>query len=216
MALPRAIASTFRAVNSPASQELIPADYFRRLQPEEIFPDFHPETPVEIDVGCGDGAFLIGMARQFPGRNFLGLERLLGRVRKVCRKAEQHNLTNVKVLRLESSYALGWLLPPQVASRIHLLFPDPWPKKRHHRHRFVNLENLAAIQRTLRPEGEFLFKTDHEEYFHAACEVVDASPLFRRIEWLRPDEFYPETDFERQWRSEGKSIHAARWSRTEA
>lgn len=189
--------------------QLIPADYFRHLQPEEIFPQ--ADRPLEIDVGCGDGTFLMEMAAHFPGRNFLGIERLLGRVEKICRKSARRKLTNLRVLRMESSYALGWLLPASSADRLHLLFPDPWPKKRHTHNRFLNSENLPHLHQVLKPTGEFLFKTDHEDYFQAATELIDASPLFERVAWLEAAEFYPQTDFEGIWLAEGKSIYCARY-----
>lgn len=189
--------------------ELIPADYFRHLKPEEIFPE--TDRPLEVDVGCGDGTFLMEMSAHFKERNFLGIERLLGRVDKICRKSKRRNLTNLRVLRMESSYALGWLLPEQCATRVHLLFPDPWPKKRHEHNRFINTENLPCLHRVLKPEGQFLFKTDHEDYYLAATELIDASPLFKRIPWLDETEFYPQTDFEGIWLNEGKSIFSARY-----
>jgi tRNA (guanine-N7-)-methyltransferase len=194
--------------------EYIPPDYFRRLRHEEIFPDC--TRPLQIDVGCGDGGFLMQMASHYPGQDFFGLERLAGRVDKIDRKSRRRGLTNAKVLRLESSYALAWLLPQGCATRVHLLFPDPWPKKRHAKNRFVQDENIQAIHQVLRQGGEFLFKTDHEDYFIEATAAVDASPLFRRIEWLGPEDFYAQTDFEQQWESQGKSIHAARWIRVDS
>ncbi|MES2705595.1 MAG: tRNA (guanosine(46)-N7)-methyltransferase TrmB [Verrucomicrobiota bacterium] len=194
---------------TPETVELVPADYFRGLTREEIFPD--ASRPLELDVGCGDGTFLLEMAARFPERDFLGLERLGGRVKKICRRAARLGLANVRVLSLESSYALGWLLPHACATRLHLLFPDPWPKKRHARHRFVHPENLTAIHRALAEKGQFLFKTDHPEYFDEATAAVDESPLFSRLPWLDDAEFYPVTDFEQQWLGEGKLIQAARW-----
>lgn len=194
---------------TPQQVELLPGDYFRVLEREEIFPD--PSRPLELDVGCGDGTFLLSMAARYPERDFLGIERLNGRVSKICRRAARLGLRNVRVLSLESSYALGWLLPAGCASRLHLLFPDPWPKKRHAHHRFVHPENLSAIHRALADGGEFLFKTDHPEYFDEAIAAVDPSPLFTRLAWLDEAEFYPITDFEQQWMDEGKLIQAARW-----
>ena len=194
--------------------ELLPTDYFRTLTPEEMFP--HPQRPLEVDVGCGDGTFLLEMAAQFPERNFLGIERLLGRVRKICRKAARRQLLNLRVLRLESSYALGYLLPAASATRIHLLFPDPWPKKRHAHNRFIQPESLTHLHQALRTEGDFLFKTDHAEYFEESTALLDASPLFTRAPWISEAEFYPQTDFEQQWLAEGKSIQAARWVKARA
>lgn len=189
--------------------ELIPSDYFRRLQREEIFPDL--SRHLELDVGCGDGTFLLQMAAHFPDRDFLGIERLGGRVNKIVRNARKAGLTNVRVLCLESAYSLEWLLPAACATRLHLLFPDPWPKKKHAARRFMQPENLDVLRRVLVAEGEFLFKTDHAAYFEEATANADASPLFRRIDWLGAGEFYPVTDFESLWLSQGCTINAARW-----
>ena len=189
--------------------ELIPADYFKVLPRETIFPD--TTRPLELDVGCGDGTFLLQMAQHFPERDFLGIERLGGRVSKICRKASRLGLTNLRVLCLESSYSLRWLLPAACASRLHLLFPDPWPKKKPAARRFIQPQNLAAIHRMIASGGQFLFKTDHPDYFAEATEVVDASPMFTRTDWLEPGSFYPITDFEELWLSQGCTINAARW-----
>jgi tRNA (guanine-N7-)-methyltransferase len=200
-----------RQIPDAPAVELIPEDYFRHLRRAEIFPD--TARPLELDVGCGDGSFLLDMAQRYPERDFLGIERLGGRVKKICRRAIRTGLTNVRVLCLESTYALGWLLPDACASRLHLLFPDPWPKKRHANRRFVQPDNLTALHRVLAPGGELLFKTDHPDYFASAVEAMDASPLFRRAAWLPATEFYPQTDFETLWISEGRVIHAARWKK---
>lgn len=190
----------------------VPSDYFRRLRLEEVFGDA-AEKPFEVDLGSGDGTFLVEMAARFPERNFLGVERLLGRVRKICRKAARRDLKNLKVLRLESAYTVEWLLPENSVSRLHLLFPDPWPKKKHHRRRLVNAEFLGGVAAALLPEGAFLFKTDDDDYFEAAREEVAGSGLFTGREWLDSGEFYSETDFERQWRAEGKAIHRHHWTK---
>ena len=92
-----------------ADYELFPADYFAPLDLAQIFPC---PAPLEIDIGCGDGAFLVAQAERFPERNFLGLEKLAGRVWRGCKKASRLGLTNVRFLRIESSYALQYLLPP--------------------------------------------------------------------------------------------------------
>ena len=189
--------------------ELVPEDYFRELRREEIFPDV--SRPLEIDAGCGDGTFLMEMAAHYPERDFLGIERLGGRVSSIVRKCRRRGLTNVRVLCLETGYSLRWLLPAGCAARLHLLFPDPWPKARHAERRFMQPENLAALHRVIRPGGEVLFKTYHEAHFDAATEAVDASPLFSRTPWLDAEEFYPITDFEQLWLSQGCRIQGARW-----
>jgi tRNA (guanine-N7-)-methyltransferase len=183
--------------------EFVPADYFRELGRGEICRD---GRPLEVDLGCGDGSFLMEMASHHPERDFLGVERLLGRVRKVCRKMTRRRLENARVLRLESRYVVEWLLPEAAVSRLHLLCPDPWPKLRHHRRRLVQVEFLAAVRLALVPGGEFLFMTDHEEYFQWACERVDEFGKFERLEWTEDAFFYPKTDFQQLWESEGKTM----------
>lgn len=197
----------------PEPGEFMPTDFFRQHSSSEIFGN---DKPLEIDLGCGDGSFLIEMAKHYPDRNFLGVERLLGRVRGVCKRIQELGLTNVKVLRLESQYTLEYLLEPRSVSRLHLLCPDPWPKARHHKRRLVQQEFLHILHKALKPSGEFLFKTDHPEYYEWVLEQLGefnhANPdsPFTRQPW--PEEegqggfFYPKTDFERLWETAGKKI----------
>ncbi|MCB1079366.1 MAG: tRNA (guanosine(46)-N7)-methyltransferase TrmB [Verrucomicrobiae bacterium] len=194
----------------PFPHELYPDDWFRTVTVEQIFPD-RPDAFTEIDLGCGDGGFLLAMAREYPERNFLGVERLLGRVRKVCRDIGRAELTNVRALRLETGYALNYLLPTALADRVHLLFPDPWPKRKPLSRRLMcQPAFLRSVHGLLKPGGEFLFKTDHEGYFDAAVATLRSIDFFERIDW--PDEafFYPVTDFERLWRAEGRKIQGIR------
>lgn len=187
--------------------EYVPEDYFKRQTLSGIF---SREAPTEIDLGCGDGSFLIQMAVQYPERNFLGVERLLGRVQKVCKKAYRAGLSNVKVLRLESLYAVEWLLPKEAFSRIHLICPDPWPKEKHHKHRIMQEPFFQAVHDLLTPDGEFLFRTDHEEYYEWAVERMKAFPSFHTIPWEEEDFFYPKSDFQLQWEAEGKCLYNLR------
>ena len=137
----------FNVLPRPAmAGEFVPEDYFRQLGRDEIC---RGGRPLEVDLGCGDGSFLMEMAREFPERDFLGVERLLGRVRKVCKKLTRRRLENVRVLRLDSRYVVEWLLPDDGVSRLHLLCPDPWPKLRHNRRRLVQAEFLEAVRRVL-------------------------------------------------------------------
>lgn len=201
-----------RLARIPERQEFVPDDYFRRLEAGEIV---KAGRPLEIDLGCGDGKFLLEMADKYPERDFLGVERLLGRVRKVCKNVGKRGLGNVRVLRLESRYTVEWLLPRASVSRLHLLCPDPWPKQRHHRRRLIQGDFLQAIWDLLEPGGEFLFKTDHPEYFHWAEEKVTAFGKFERLEWPEDAFFYPKTDFQLLWESQGKSLQGL-WLRKAA
>src|SRR5258708_39169092 len=156
-------ASTDLSARSGEQLEIIPTDILESLSFAAIFEN---ERPVEIDLGSGSGRFLIEAARQYPERNFFGVERLLGRVRKTLRSASQLGLTNVRVLRLEIDYTIRFLLSPRSFSRLHLSFPDPWPKRRHSRRRLVDEGFLTASASALAIGGELLINTVHAAYFH--------------------------------------------------
>lgn len=213
--------TTAQCARPPEACEYMPDDFFRRHSAADIFSNGNPDLPLEIDLGCGDGTFLLEMAKHYPERNFLGVERLLGRVRGVCRGIEELGLKNAKVLRLESSYTLEWLLEKESVSRLHLLCPDPWPKARHHKRRLVQQHFLSCLHNVLSPTGEFLFKTDHPDYYEWVCEEMETFGKFTPLPWLGdgsddagPDAFfYPKTDFQKLWESQGKTIHQLRFKK---
>ena len=185
-----------------AAAEIIPESYFQVLNLDSVFPR---EGPIEVDLGCGDGSFLVELARRHPERNFLGLERLLGRVRSGSRKIAHGKLENARVLRIENSYAVAYLLPPNSVSAFYLLFPDPWPKRRHQRRRIVTEEFLEAIYRALVPEGSFVIATDEREYFEEIRRKAEQIGNFA----VQPTgEFaLPPTTFEKHFLRRGLEIH---------
>jgi tRNA (guanine-N7-)-methyltransferase len=185
--------------------EVFPADLCQPLLLREIFKN---DRPVEIDLGSGSGKFLVEAGRRYPERNFLGIERLLGRVRKTRRKACQLSLANVRVLRVEIDYAVKYLLPPGSVSRFHLSFPDPWPKRRHHSRRLVDEEFFVAIATALESAGELWVKTDHADYFRwIEKNVIVVSSVFNEAPW---EDGYPNTDFEETFAAENTPIHRLR------
>jgi len=181
----------------------VPPSWFQLLDWDLVFGN---TNPIEIDLGCGDGTFLVNRAANCPERNFLGVERLLGRIQKVDRKAQRLRLTNVRGLRIESGYAVNFLFPPATVSIQHILFPDPWPKKRHHKRRLFQPEFVIALAKTLVPHGEVRFATDHAEYFGEAVSVFRACSGWEEFALPVPgaDEM---TDFEKEFVGQGKPIH---------
>jgi tRNA (guanine-N7-)-methyltransferase len=182
--------------------EYVPADYFSPIDLSQVFPS---QAPLELDLGCGDGSFLVAMARDNPGRNYLGTERLIGRVRNTCRKAMRGELTNIRLLRVESAYVVKHLLPPASASRIYILFPDPWPKRRHWPRRLLQPEFLEAASRALVPGGQLCIKTDDADYFAAITKTASRFNIFAPSPWT---EDVPQTDFERHYATQGKPIYS--------
>ena len=155
--------------------EIVPASYFTPLDLEAIY---GRSAPIEVDLGCGDGSFLVEIAAANPARDFLGIERLLGRVRRAHRKITQRELTNARVLRVETSYAVRRMLPPGSVAFFHLMFPDPWPKRRHWRRRVVTEYFFASIYRALAPHGLLRIATDQIVYFQEIERLAGQSTQF--------------------------------------
>ena len=144
-----------------------------RLDLEKIF---GRQAASHVDLGCGDGSFLCALAQRMPDKNFLGIERLLNRVRISARKAAA--LDNVRLLRMESFYAVRYLLPAESVERFYLLFPDPWPKRRHHRRRIVTPEFLGSIHAALEKNGSMYIATDDVDYFGKIRDIAESSSGF--------------------------------------
>jgi tRNA (guanine-N7-)-methyltransferase len=183
-----------------------------RLDLEKLFSH---ARPLEVELGCGDASFLVEYARRHPERNFIGVERLLGRLRKLDRKGRRAGLTNLRGVHIESSYFLEYLLPAHSVSALHIYFPDPWPKKKHHKHRLIN-ERFPAIARAALTRGGVVYlRTDDEDYFQQMTEVFGANQEFQQIE--TPTKLAELlTDFEREFQTGGiKTLRAAYQSKAE-
>ena len=176
------------------------------LDLEELFPVLQP---LEVELGCGDASFLVEYARRHPERNFIGVERLLGRIRKLDRKGCRAGLTNLRGVQIESAYFLQYLLPPRAASALHVYFPDPWPKKKHHKHRLINEGFPRLAQGALAPGGVVFLRTDDRDYFSQMTEVFGTSKEFQKVE--TPSELLAlPTDFEREFQARGvQTLRAA-------
>jgi tRNA (guanine-N7-)-methyltransferase len=172
------------------------------VKPLELAQIFPSTQPLEVELGCGDASFLVNYAQKNPQSNFIGVERLLGRIQKLDKKGRRAELNNLRGVRIESAYFLQYLLPPKSASALHIYFPDPWPKKKHRRHRIIN-DNFPALARSaLASGGKVYLRTDDADYFSQMIEVFAASKEFQKIE--TPVELAEVlTDFEREFNARG-------------
>ena len=180
--------------------ELVPETYFAPL---DLLVTFGRKAPLQVDLGCGDGSFLCQLASQNPNHNFLGLEKMASRVAKTCRKSA--DLENVRVINVESAYAVRYLLPEASVQTFYLLFPDPWPKRRHHRRRIMTPDFLDAIHRALTDDGIFRIATDEREYFHRIRLIAEKHSGFRIVDIA--DDQLPSTQFQRRFAAVGAPIY---------
>lgn len=186
-----------------------PASYVARLDLEQMF---GRQAPLEVELGSGDGGFLAQWAALHPPINFIGVERLLGRLRKLDKKGRRAGLTNLRLLRIEASYCLTWLLPANSVQALHVYFPDPWPKRRHWKHRLVNAAFGQAAAAALVPGGKVFFRTDSPDYLAQIQSVFGASPVFVPTD-TPPELAAVPTDFEKDYRARGVPILYAAYRR---
>ena len=185
-----------RTIPSPAKGETLAlADYFDLSR------------SIEIDVGCGKGRFLLARARAFPETQFLGIERLDARVARIDVTSRRENLTNICTLKMDAVCALDALSSDSIAAA-YFFFPDPWPKRRHHKYRLFTPPFADALHRILKSGGLLHVATDQLDYHARMKTLLDADTRFTPIPAFErtPDEY---TDFEIIFRSSGKPIGAS-------
>ena len=178
-------------------EPLVPASVFRQRQ------------PLQVELGCGDASFLVEWAHNHSNVNFIGVERLLGRIQKLDRKGRRLGLANLRGVRIESAYFLRFLLPPNSAEALHVYFPDPWPKKKHRKFRLIGGHFPSLAKNALAPGGIVFLRTDDADYFQQMNEVFGAADFFEETE--TPEELLAvKTDFERDFNAQGiPTLHAA-------
>ncbi len=175
-----------------------------RLDFKTLFPK---EQPVELELGAGDGSFLVQYAKLHPEHNIVGVERLLGRLRKIDKRSQRAGLQNVKLVRLEAAYLVEYLLPQESISAVHVYFPDPWPKRKHRKNRLINENFTELVRKVLIPQGTVYLRTDDLDYFQQMNEVFDANQAFEKV--TAPQTLLAvTTDFERTFHLRGVPTQA--------
>jgi len=176
---------------------------------------FARDAPTDLEIGAGKGKFLNELATARPDRNLLAVERSAKYHRLCCDRAARRGLTNVRLLRTTGEDLLFRLIPEASVETIYVLFPDPWPKKRHHKRRFFKPENVAAMASALTIGGRLLVKSDHGDYAEIIGEVLAGASGLTSID---PDEAFAElplTGFEHKYGIEGRPIHAFAFEKIE-
>lgn len=160
---------------------------------------------LEVDLGCGGGSFLAALAERNPDANFLGVEQMLGRVRGSCGVIARSGLRNARVIRCEIGLAVR-LLPPNSVDLFHLMFPDPWPKRRHHRRRVFSRELLHSLGVALKPEGLLHVATDDAEYFAEMLHIAGGDGAFVATNASIFHDL-PRSTFEERFVQAGEQVH---------
>ena len=183
----------------------------QRLYPPYVWSEvFGRSSPVEVDLGAGDGVYAEARAKRESDRNFIAVERLLGRATKIAKKAIRNQLTNLKILRLESAYFIKNLCAESSLDAITVRYPDPWPKRRHHANRLLQKEFFEDAARAVISGGCMKLTTDDREYFEwAQKEAEKCSAWVPDLTWTGVDE--PTSEFEELFAKEGREVYRKAW-----
>jgi len=168
-------------------------------------------APVELEIGMGKGTFLTDQAKARPEVNFFGIEWARWYWRYASDRLRRNKCLNARTVRAEALYFLAEFVPDASLWVLHVYFPDPWPKARHHKRRLVQEPFMRQAERVLIPQGRLQIVTDHQEYFEQIRAVVGGSKL-KVIEYTRPGSAnegeFVGTNFERKYQREGRPFNA--------
>lgn len=180
---------------------------------------FGRAAPVHIEVGSGKGTFLLNQARARPEADFLGIERANKYYRYAVDRIGRWGLKNVRIIRTDAVAFLAESVSPGSVDCFHIYFPDPWPKKRHHKRRFFNPGNLELLLAALKLSGSLRVATDHAEYFQVISGLIeDASDRLKRTDFLPCAAAsvgeWVGTNFERKYLKESRPIYTVAAQKT--
>ena len=173
---------------------------------------FGNDHPVEIEIGSGKGTFITGAALGRPGVNFLGVEWARWFWRYTSDRLRRNGCGNARAVRLEAGFLLDAHVPAESVSVLHVYFPDPWPKAKHHRRRLIQPSFMPKVRRALVPGGVIRVVTDHADYWEQIDATVRGAEGFDVIDYEPPGSAgegeVVGTNFERKYRREGRPFHA--------
>ena len=143
--------------------------------------------PVHMEIGSGKGTFLLAQAQVQTSDNFLGIEWARKYFRYAVDRIGRWGMTNVRIMRTDAAEFIAESVPDKSVDCFHIYFPDPWPKKRHHKRRFICTANMNHLIRCLKTEGQIRIATDHANYFEQITEVLaERSDVLEKIDFIKP------------------------------
>lgn len=182
------------ATGTPAAAHRAIIEDRRRRLSEWCAATLDRPEPIVLEIGSGHGHFLTAYAAAHPDRVCLGVDLLLERVERAHRKRERAGLPNLFFVRADVEDLLAVLPPAIRLSEIFILFPDPWPKRRHHKHRLLSAALLDRLAELAPPGSKLYLRTDHAGYFADARRAIEAAERWRIIPGVWPFEL--ETVFQ--------------------
>jgi tRNA (guanine-N7-)-methyltransferase len=175
--------------------------------------------PLVVEIGFGRAEVLVEMGRASPSLTFLGVEVSRKRVQKAARRVSRAEVGNVWLVHATAEYVLERVLPDASVVECWINFPDPWPKKRHHKRRLIRPAVVMELARVLRPGALLHVATDHSDYARWIADVTDRAEGFVNLHsprpWSSESPSRPQTGYEAEFLAEGRTIAYLDYRRTE-
>jgi len=173
---------------------------------------FGRKGAVHIEAGSGKGTFLLGEASALSEVNFLGIEWSRRYYRSAVDRMGRWGVKNVRIIRTDAASFLTQFVADGSVDCFHIYFPDPWPKKRHHKRRFFNRANFGQLLRCLKTGGQIRLVTDHKDYFEQIEQVIcEQGGAVERIDFVRAfgaeEDEAVGTNYERKYIRDKRAIH---------
>jgi tRNA (guanine-N7-)-methyltransferase len=196
-------------VEPPAGTAAVVEESFTGVAPFDPVALFGRRAPIVLEIGPGMGEATVAMAAADPGRDWLAVEVHTPGIANLMSLAEAAGVTNLRVVAGDALTLAGTVLPPDSLDAVHVFFPDPWPKARHHKRRIIVPERVALLRSRLVPGGTLHAATDWPEYAESMLETLTADPeLVNTCDGYAPRPAYrPLTKFERRGRDAGRPVH---------
>jgi tRNA (guanine-N7-)-methyltransferase len=192
----RGTAAQKRSYDSLAGQFLLPFED-KKLHYATIFDN---ENPVIVEIGFGMGQATAIIAATHPAKNYIGIEVHRPGIGKLLHEIQDRSLSNVRIIEHDATEVFAGMIPPQSLEGIHLFFPDPWPKKRHHKRRLVQRPFTGVLAASLKPQGYLYMVSDWEDYAIHALEELNATEGLDNADggFSPPQDWRPRTRFEQK------------------
>jgi len=177
-------------------------------EPVDLADLFGRRAPVVLEIGSGMGDATAEMAAADPGRDYLAVEVHTAGVADLLGRVEAQGLTNVRVATGDAMHLVAAQLPPACLTAVHVFFPDPWPKSRHHKRRLIRPDRVALLRETLRPGGTLHCATDAPDYAEAMLEALRADPQLSTVYegFAQRPSWRPVTLYERRAIAAGRTV----------